>query len=582
MKKRLFALVACALILVCGVSARVDGRIIISTSPIYDYMDTLYSLSSMSQPATNRPWSEAEARQILSKLDRSSLGQFGQSLYDEALGIIDEGSKWQINDDFGLSADADFTYELYAHSNGDDFNLETDWIRSYSDRKPLIHFSFDFSASDFFYTTFDASYQMGRAAHRDSFEGYLGSPLASSDGYVGSYKLTSSSHFVSNSYFFSSPLMSNFFTDTYDFSFIWPKRAIFSFGGKNWNFSLSRDKLKIGDAYLGNLLVDDVTDYNDFSRLSIFVDDFRYDWILMFFNTWTSSGENKADDINGNRMMMIHTLEFRLWDRATLKVSENVMYRYDTLDLQFMNPAFIYHNLNNRSMFNAIAYIEANVAVFKGFQLYGQYVMDQARALHEGTEQSDSSGFVAGAQYTSELGKGYLESNAEFVYTTPLLYRRDKLDFIKVSRYYHLDEFDTSSYEGHIPFFEFIGFQFGGDTIALKIGADYTRPSVFGTSLYVLLMEHGQMNLYKSHSQSLSNEGEADYNGKTPSGDVITRAIAASFSFDASLDKAFKWPGVSAGFELDWIGRFKYTKATGAYSDPEMDVQFSLSMTVAL
>ena len=90
------------------------------------------------------------------------------------------------------------------------------------------------------------------------------------------------------------------------------------------------------------------------------------------------------------------------------------------------------------------------------------------------------------------------------------------------------------------------------------------------------------MNLYKSHSQSGSNEGKADYSGKPPSGDVITRAIVASLSADASLDKVFKWPGVSAGFELDWIGRFKYTKATGAYSDPEMDVQFSLSMTVAL
>jgi len=582
MKKKLFALLLCVFVLSSAMAANVDSRMLISTSPIYDYMDTLYSLSSMSQPSTNRPWSEAEARQILSNVDRSALDRFGQSLYDEVLGIIDEGAKWQINDDFGLSADADFTYELYAHSNGEDFNLETDWIRSYSDRKPLMHFAFDFTASDFFYTSFDANYQFGRASHRDTFKGYAGSPLVSADGYVGSYKLTSDSHYVSNSYFFSTPLVSNFFTDTFDFSFVWPKRAIFSLGGKNWNLSLNRDRLKIGDAYLGNMLVDDSTDYNDFSRLSIFVDDFKYDWILMFFNTWTSSDEYSASDINGNRMMMIHTLEFRLWNRATLKISENVMYRYDTLDLQFLNPAFIYHNLNNRSMFNAIAYVEANVSIFKGFQLYGQYVMDQARALHEGAEQSDSSGFVAGAQYVCELGKGYLESNAEFVYTTPLLYRRDKLDFIKVSRYYHLDEFDTSSYDGHIPFFEYIGFQYGGDTIALKVGADYTKPSVFGTSLYVLLMEHGQMNIYMSHNQSASNEGEANYSGKTPSGDVITRAIAASFSFDASLDKAFKWHGVSGGFELDWIGRWKYTKATEAYSDPEMDLQFSLSMTVAL
>lgn len=73
-------------------------------------------------------------------------------------------------------------------------------------------------------------------------------------------------------------------------------------GGKNWNISLNRDRLKIGDSHIGNLLVDDRTDYNDFFRLSVFVNGFRYDWIAMFFNTLTSSSETMTEE---SRMLLV-------------------------------------------------------------------------------------------------------------------------------------------------------------------------------------------------------------------------------------------------------------------------------------
>lgn len=42
-------------------------------STIYSDMDALYALSGMARPSTNRPWSDAEARMILSRVDRLSL-----------------------------------------------------------------------------------------------------------------------------------------------------------------------------------------------------------------------------------------------------------------------------------------------------------------------------------------------------------------------------------------------------------------------------------------------------------------------------------------------------------------------------
>ena len=42
-------------------------------SSIYENMDALYALCGLARPSTNRPWSDAQVRLILSKVDRSSL-----------------------------------------------------------------------------------------------------------------------------------------------------------------------------------------------------------------------------------------------------------------------------------------------------------------------------------------------------------------------------------------------------------------------------------------------------------------------------------------------------------------------------
>lgn len=554
------------------------GRIIDPASPLYDYADLLYSLSSMSRPSTNRPWSEGEARLILEKLGASRLDPDGQELYDKAWSLVDEDLRFSNGKGFSFNAGADFSFEMYTHSNPEDFYLESGWARGYSRRKPLMHYYLEFNASDFFYTTFDANYQFGRASQFDSYTGYIGSER-DCNGYVGSYQLASSAHYVSSSWFFRERLMTNFFTDTHDFSFIWPKRAILSFGGKNWNFSFSRDRLKIGDGRIGNLLVDDYSDFNDYSRLSVFVDGFKYDWILMYFNTLTSSSEEAGAE---GRMMMIHTLEFRPWDWAAFKISENVMYRYPVLDLQFLNPAFIYHNLNNRGMFNALAYLEAEVQLFKGLELYGQYALDQARAPHEGFGQADSSGFVAGLEYSCQALDGFIQSYAELVSTTPLLYRRGKVDFIKVTRYYHQDPNNTSLYSGHMPVFEYIGFQFGGDTRALKVGAEYTRSGLGKLGAYGLLLDHGAMNMYMSHNTGGDNNAEANYPGQTPTGDVITRALNLGAKLNLDMEALFSWPGVSLECEFDWIGAWQYEKAAKRYFDLKVDRQLSLSLSARL
>ncbi|MDY5931486.1 MAG: hypothetical protein SPJ34_05580 [Candidatus Ornithospirochaeta sp.] len=556
-------------------ASSVDARMLSHDSEIYDLIDALYAMEGLAKANTNRPWTESQARLYLGRIGRESLPEAGRRLYDEAQRLLDSGLRWNFGNEFGLSVGMDFTNEAYAHSNSG-FDTEEEWVRSWPDRKPLIRLYFEASSFDMFYTSADILYRFGRASTEDHY--CMLRDMATSDGYVGSYYVRGSNagHVVSSKYF-SDPFRLNFYTNTLNFSFIWPNRAIFSLGGENWNLSFSRDRMKIGDSHIGSLLVDDHSDYDDYLKLSLYNRYFGYDFILLFLNTLTSSSE---DPVNEARMYMIHTLDFRIFDKVSLKLSENVMYKYNTLSLDFLNPAFFFHNLNNRSLFNALAYIELNANIVKGLSVYGQFALDQARAPNEGTSQSSSYGVSGGIEYTAPLGIGVLESYAEYLMTSPLLYRRDGIDFIKTSRYYHMDSDNGTS--GHIPFFEYIGYRYGGDTSTLKIGTRYIASPWGSLEAYIQLLEHGEMSIFSSHNKDGLNSEFANIEGSTPSGDMITRAMILSLKANGSLERLFAWPGVSAEMEIDWIHRASYEKASSSYSGYQSDIQLSIGITLAI
>lgn len=540
---------------------------------IYSDMDNLYAEASLVRPSGNRPWSEGEARKMLASVDRNKLGEYGRKLYDKIENRIKRGLRWNYGEDFSLGVGLVVTPELYVHTNDTTFTTETDWERSYDERKSLLRLYLDFGANDNFYLTTDIHYRYRRADRLDEFTPYSredGGRL-SSDGYVGSYKIESGS-FVSKSHFFSSKVISNIFFDTTHFSFIWPRRAVFSFGGSNWNFSLSRDNLSLGNAYFGNLLVDDHT-FSDYSKLTFFSSFFKFDSVFMFLNTALGGGEEMDTDA---RIYLIHTLQFRILDRVSLTVSENVMYKYKTLSPLYFNPSYIYHNLNNRSMFNAFLYIDVNVLLFRGLEFYGQFAMDQARAPNENDWQSDSMGFITGLSYRKSLADGTLLVYAEYTKTMPLLYRRDKVDFIRVYRY---NAVEADVY--FVNYFDYIGFPYGGDCRMLEIGGNYTTLDNREASIFARFAQKGEVNIFTSHNNEGKNDDWANLQGDTPYGDRVKYFMVLGGKGSCPLD-FFKWPGISFSFELDWIGRFIYTKSTKTVTEKESDLQLSLGVTLSI
>lgn len=556
----------------------IDGRMIERDSSLYDCIDTLYALTGKAKPNTNRPWSEAQARLYLSKIDTSILSPYGAELYREAEEAINSGLRWNYEEGLGVSAGITFNNEFYGHTNTS-FDTEEEWVRGWVERKPLFRIWLEASSGSLFYTAADVHYRYGRATTEDTYGILYDDKAQYAGGYVGSYRIdpTNRVPYVKSSDYFSSLLASNFYTNTLNFSFIWPRRAVFSAGGKDWNLSFNRDRLKIGDSHIGSLLVDDHSDYNDYFRLSFFNSMFTYDWILMGINSLVTSSEDTPEEA---RVYMIHTLDFRIMDKVSLKLSENVMWKYKVFDPGFLNPSFFLHNLNNRSLFNALAYIEINASLFPGFNIYGQYAMDQSRAPNEGESQSDSFGISLGMEYIFERSSSVFESYLEYLYTSPLLYRRDKVDFIKASRYYHMGSDVVEN--GHIPFFEYIGYRYGGDTSTLKLGVKGRGEKWGKGEVYLQFLEHGEMTIFSSHNSGNNNDDDANLRGSTPYGEKSTRAIIVSGKYEGDLSSLFHYPGVGFSLEVDWIGRSSYTKKTKEYSGFESDTQVSLGITLAL
>ena len=423
---------------------------------------------------------------------------------------------------------------------------------------------------------------MGRVTKNDQFVTLNypnGMGYVTEDGYVGSYKVDDGSHMLLWSNQYSKTFATNVPAASALFDFVWPKRAIVSFSGKNRNLQFGRDRIETGSSKAGSLLLDDHSDFNDHFTLSFFSNRFKYTWRNVFLNGITKSGES---DVKESRIFMIHTLEFRPIDSLSILISEDLMYRMasdQALDLSFFNPAYIYHNLNNRSIFNAIAYLEVKWAPIKKWEFNTQFVLDQATAPNEDDSQKASWGFSLEGNYRDTKEKGWYSIYLDAVYTTPLLYRRDEVDFIKCMRYFHLTT-DTQTnggistkYGSNALSFEYLGFKYGGDAIFFTLGIDYNSFKNFNISSSISLLEKGAMNIFHTHNKDGNNEGFANYQESTPSGNP-TFYVMVSNKAEGKLSKLFTYPDISLGLEIDWIG-----KVSSSFSS---DTQISLYTTISI
>ncbi|MFA6846217.1 MAG: hypothetical protein WCR02_10860 [Sphaerochaetaceae bacterium] len=570
--KKLFCLLLLLFSCLFGLFALSGQDIIPLSSSLYANMDDLYLILGIGTPSDSRPWSKNEAKAILDVVDGSLLSGSTKRLYEQVKSEVEKDLRWTFPDKFSLGAFMDVSGEMYAHTNTNTENGFTsyeDWLYGYTKRKPLLRLRLDMAVSDFFYTYCDLQYGYGIVSYDDTLSQFDTATMA-----VGALGIADGVTYVDGSSLLSQYTRSfstNLITAARDFDFDWPKRAVFSVGGKKWNFNVSRDRISWGNSHIGNFILDDHLDFNEYARFTVFTDYFKYESTVVFMDSIVKESSNPDEKF---RMLLAHRLEFRPWRKVTLAVSENVMYQNDVWDFRYLNPAFIYHNLNNVSMFNAIAHAELSYTPVPGLNFYGQVVLDQAKAPNDSSADSDAWGVLGGVDFGTALGKGILTSSFEGAMTLPCLYRRDGVDFLVSRRY------DTLKYF-YVFKFDYLGFPYGGDALVFKLDTSYRIPQAMEVGFSVTAMWHGEMSIYTLHN-SKGNGYTPVYGSSLFIGDVITNTWMYSLKCSYDLKNVLKWPSITLYGELDYITIVEYSQSSKQYDNYRDDVQLTVGTTIAL
>ena len=214
----------------------------------------------------------------------------------------------------------------------------------------------------------------------------------------------------------------------------------------------------------------------------------------------------------------------------------------------------------------------------RGLDIYAQAVLDQARAPNESASQGSAWGILAGVEYSfSPAECGVFSLNVEFDYTSPLLYRRDGVDFLMFQRSVTMD-IDAST-----PLkLYYIGYRYGGDVALLHFGADWRLYDVTRVYLSADFALKGEMDMAYSHNVDSDNGEYPNYPGTTPSGNLITRFMVVTLGGEYEIPGLPDWMSLSLSSSLSLVGSQVHDSVSGTTSDGSFDVQASFALSLSL
>ena len=139
-------------------------------------------------------------------------------------------------------------------------------------------------------------------------------------------------------------------------------------------------------------------------------------------------------------------------------------------------------------------------------------------------------GYSLGLEYKTFVGKGVLSTSIEGIYTNPALYRpTGSSDFIINYNYLNPDDYYR------FPFYTYIGYKYGGDTIAVRGDCNYRTNGLYVYSVLEVVVD-GAYTMFDEYSAPIMlTAPSGDY-------DVITTVNLGweySFSWGPAPIKAF-------------------------------------------
>lgn len=514
--RRLNLLILSLLVVTAGLFAsQSDSYVFPVDSQEFSDLMLLHVSQGLALPSTAGPWSSAEMRMMLERIDTSRLSGTEKALYDRLSAAI--GSDRQ-----GIRVSPSVAGEVYAHTNTSEFTSSDDWAAGYDERSPFLNLPIDLSFGPSVYG------HMGLSLGNNKFESWeFSSGGTGTDRgqvmspFFGKYYVTTNVPFIPPGTF-------------YHIDMNMPYRAFLSLGGSHWNVQVGREKLSWGAGATGNFILGDHVQYHSMARFAAFNPNFKYTFILSFFphpnEIESNQNGSQAQAIGqGLKFFMGQRFEWRFnRGRMGLAISENMMYQSDdgSVDLRVINPLMVFHNLFIRSNSNSILSIEFDYTPIPRWNFFAQVALDEFAFFGEpqpGVSDDaypNAMGYMLGAKTYHPQERGVIWGDAEIAYTTPYLYLRsldgtsaqtdtaDTLNFVIALRRYVKDSAGNNEYVIYEP--TYLGYKYGGDAIVAQVRGGYRVPDAWSVSGRFFYMAHGTHDMWTYWPAD-----DIDYNGKT-------------------------------------------------------------------
>jgi hypothetical protein len=469
-------------------------RILPADADVVEDVVTLTVASGVAPPFGTAPYSVAELRQALSRVERQRLSDAGRRLYRRVLEELDRDVDYRDADgEFRFNADASLTTEAYYTLRDGDVPYEY----GYEERQPILSFPLEAWAGDAVY-------------------GFIGMDFRKNYPRYDHYEIGDASVDTVN----PDP-WSNIPFDLREIGVQFPHRGFLSFGGDHWNLQFGRDALRWGYGRTGTLFVSDYADYHDYVRLTGFWDAFSFSTFWLSLESWLrdeEAGPSQSDDVKDlHKSYLAHRFDFRLFDRLNLSYTEAIVFGRDDLELRFLNPMVSYHNwFANPELTNAIMSFEAEATLMPGFLGYAAFISDQWSApLEDGSyteEEPNAFGYLAGLDWRRALGDGFLRASGEWVRTDPWIYIGLHPLVSHTSR--RRVQAENSPSTAEVLLDKPLGYYGGPDFQIYSLLLSYRVPGSFGASIKAETAVKGENTI----ARSLPPEDEGDSKRVTPSG----------------------------------------------------------------
>ena len=558
-KKTKILILALLLLFAPSLGAKGNGSYIYPlSSPIYSWLEEAYLLEGLGHPSSSKPWSGSEVDNILSLLEGRAVEERTAELMEKAR--KENGSHSSEGGDISFSLSV--SPEFYAHSNEEEYNLESSWIHGFDYRKAFLMGEMDVNFFDKFHLYSNLSLGWGRTTYKDEWTLLKDMPQYSGVGAIVSIddetaSMVTSSYLYSKAFLFSFPDISMLNIET-------PTRNYISTGGDGWFLTLSKDKLEWNKSHIGSFIFDSHLEYQEYLRFKLFGDKLGLEFVMEYFDTDTSN--NVMSTGSGiYRLFSAHAISYRPVPSLSFTLSENIMYVSDSVDPHYLNPSTLYHNLNNSTLLNAIAHVAFSFSPMKGVNTYGQFVLDQATAPTEASTQAAAWGISLGIEGAKRIKNGTFTYNVERAYTTTELYRRQKADFLLFQRY------STNINYKRFLFFDYFGFPYGGDSVVMEGEIKYISHDGWNTGIKGEYLLHGEMGFYTSHSSSNDNTQIPDIKDSTP-------YKSANARYTLSLFGEWRIEDIHYFKEIEIRGALDWTKG----NEDKGDLQFTAGITIKI